>query len=458
MSNYNIYYNGAFDTVLSNYTLSVTGPGQVVVTSPEANDQLVGITSPNVANQQGAQFMFVYDKKQNENSIDLKNFKWIETNKTQISFIGADQLLTSNADGSFNYIDPPTFKGYLVYNNETGIQWEATTIDLPFEAGKLSQIIAYESFTGKAVSIAAPLNNFVLYSSITTPTGLAWGYVTPLMLGVPVNQIQDNLFLKIGKNNTFTIAEIPEFNMDNIVDGAIVYYYTDNTDTKFMTGISPPTRTNQILYSVYSNNMVSYAWGYITTDHFGIQPSSLNSNHSILITNNSKQIEAVPADTLFNTPFCNLFMNFSTPVSFTSSIDIYSLSLNTTNKGISEYNTFKPENIVQFNYFINMCLLSNFTNAVFSYDPSICIGIQLQVRIEYSDDSTILLNPVIRQNFTGAGFTFSLSGGLTVTLPSTTKGISRLNVILTPVNFNGTGVGFINFQNFYFKNQYIDEI
>ena len=58
-NNSNIFYNGAFDTLLSNYTLSVSGGGQIIVTNPDNNNQLIGIPAPVFSSIEAQDYMLI---------------------------------------------------------------------------------------------------------------------------------------------------------------------------------------------------------------------------------------------------------------------------------------------------------------------------------------------------------------------------------------------------------------
>ena len=452
-TNYNIFYNGAFNTLLSNYTLNATGVGQVLVTNPLNQNQLIGIIAPNVNVIGKKSYTFVYNKKVNDTTINIENFQWVETDASTISFTNEWQLLTAGKNGNFEYIQPPNFTpGYLVYNADRGITWESTTTPLPFIEGRQSQIIGYEYYTGKTVAIGAALNNYILYSTTATPSGIDWGYLTPLMLGISLNQIQDNLFVKVNQNNTFSLEEAPIYNYDNLFNGSVVYYHIGTNDERYFTGSKSPTVTGQIMYSIFNGSVISYDWSYLTTDQLGIPRITLTENTHFLRTDSSGVITAIDADYLINAPFCNVGFYFNTPYNI-SSTDIYTLSKAASTNNITEMNVFQNNSIIQVNWTINLCLTDNFDSAIFGYPNGFYID--LTIVIEYTDDTHNDFD-IGKQYVQGVNYTFSLNGTYVFITPESSAEINRINIILTPGNINNAVYNFIGSQNYFIRSQYID--
>lgn len=444
----NIFYNGAFDTLLSNYTLSVSGGGQIIVTNPDNNNQLIGIPAPVFSSIEAQDYMLIYSKKYNEYGILLSNYEWVRTNSSQIGFTKEWQLLTSDTQGKFKYIDAPNLnEGYLTYNSEEGITWKNTTTTLPFIPGQFSQIIAYETYTGNAVSLAAFMNNYVLYSTTTTNTGLAWGYVTPLMLGINPSQIQNNLVIRVNQDNTFDTVEIPIFNYDLIKNGAIVYFYRGPNDETYFKGTNVPSLSNQVLFSTISQGNYTYSWSYVTTSHLGIDATRFKENQTYLLcTNSNKNIFPFSIDSVVNAPYYYNSANFETPYLFDSETSILQLSTKTSDSVILETNQIKSKDTIQIVYKLSLCILDNFTAIQFGYnDTKIDIKLKLN-NIEIPIDTWYL---------SASSYTFNYTGSYVLFVPESVTGDVTIDLVLTPNYYN---MYFIGLQNVFVRMQFRPDV
>lgn len=259
-----IYYDGTYKTALSNYTISVSGGGQILVSDVNDWYKFVGIKPPTDSDVYAntRQLMLVYTKPVTGDAFDIANYSWISTDAGQIKFTKAWQLLTATNAGNFNYIDPPTTNEtyYLKYVPSAGIQWTTIVNTLPFVENVKSQIIGYDATANQAVNVTGTRANYVLQTTNANNTGLQFGYVTPANLNLNYQTIEGTAMVMAKSNNTFELANIYPFSQD-LNDGEIIFLDKSDPENPYFNGIDSTSNQFQMLYTV-RNDAGFMRWKY----------------------------------------------------------------------------------------------------------------------------------------------------------------------------------------------------
>lgn len=274
-----IYYDGTYKTALSNYTISVSGGGQILVSDVNDWYKFVGIKPPTDSDVYAntRQLMLVYTKPVTGDAFDIANYSWISTDAGQIKFTKAWQLLTATNAGNFNYIDPPTTNEtyYLKYVPSAGIQWTTIVNTLPFTENVKSQIIGYDATANQAVNVTGTRANYVLQTTNANNTGLQFGYVTPANLNLNYQTIDGTAMVMARSNNTFELANIYPFSQD-LKDGEIIFLDKSDPSNPYFNGIDSTSNQFQMLYTV-RNEAGFMRWKY---DYFNQAVAGLGQDTS----------------------------------------------------------------------------------------------------------------------------------------------------------------------------------
>lgn len=272
-----VYYDGTYKTALSNYIITVTGGGQILVSDVNDWNKFVGIKPPTESDvwANTRQLMLVYTKPVTGDAFDTANYSWISTDAGMIKFTKAWQLLTATREGNFNYIDPPTENEtfYLKYVPSAGIQWTTVVNSLPFVPNVKSQIIGYDATENKAVNVTGNRANYVLTTTNFNNTGLQFGYVTPATLNLNYQVIEGTAVVMARNNNTFSLEKMYPFSQD-LKDGEIIFLDITDPQNPFFNGIKSTTSQFHMLYT-HENENGKMRWKY---DYFRQEVAGLGSD------------------------------------------------------------------------------------------------------------------------------------------------------------------------------------
>lgn len=269
-----IFFDGTYETPLSNYTISSSGGGQILISSPEDPTKFVGIAAPTTSEvwANTRQLMLVYTKPTTDgNTLSIDNFSWISTESGQLSFSQEWQLLSSTNNGNFQYINPPSQgqTNYLCYVQGTGIQWTPVVNTYPFAADIKGQIITYDAVNNVATVISSTLSNQVLQGSNTAPTGLTFGYVRPSNLDLDYRIIQGSALVVANSNNTFGLSSA--YGYDYELENGQIAYLDQTESTATIRGIPAPTDINLLLYTTRNEfNLIRWTYGHLTQQMAGL--------------------------------------------------------------------------------------------------------------------------------------------------------------------------------------------
>ena len=275
-----IFYDGTYKTALSNYIISVTGGGEILVSDVHDWNKFVGIKPPTDSDAYAntRQLMMVYTKPVTGNALDTANYSWISTDAGMIKFTQAWQLLTATSEGNFTYVDPPTENTiqYLYYDPASGIDWTPVVNDLPFIRNVKSQIIGYDATDNYAVNVIGTRANYVLQTTNNTDTGLQFGYITPANLNLNYQTIEGTAMVMAKSNNTFELGNIYPFSQD-LKDGEIIYLDKSDPDNPYFNGIDSSSNQFQMLYTVL-NDSGFMRWKY---DYFNQAVAGLGEDRTL---------------------------------------------------------------------------------------------------------------------------------------------------------------------------------
>lgn len=238
-----IFYDGTYKTALSNYIISVSGGGQILVSDVNNWNNFVGIKPPTDSDAYAntRQLMLVYTKPVTGDAFDTANYSWISTDAGMLKFSKAWQLLSSTNTGNFRFIDPPldTQTYYLQYTPNNGINWVTVVNNFPFEENVKSQVLGYDATNNQAVSIIGYRKDYVLKTVQDNSTGLEFGYVTPSTLNLNYQTIDGTSMVIATNKNTFELSNIYPFSQD-LEDGEIIYLDKSDPDYPYFNGIDAP--------------------------------------------------------------------------------------------------------------------------------------------------------------------------------------------------------------------------
>lgn len=275
-----IFYDGTYKTALSNYIITVTGGGQILVSDVNDWNKFVGIKPPTDSDVYAntRQLMLVYTKPTSGDAFDTANYSWISTDAGMLKFTKAWQLLSATQTGNFQYIDPPTTNEtyYLQYVPRTGIQWTTIVNTLPFTPNVKSQIIGYDATANQAVNVTGTHANYVLQTTNANTTGIQFGYVTPATLNLNYQTIQGSAMVMAKSNNTFELSNMYPFSQ-NLDDGEIIFLDKTDPDNPFFNGIKATTSDFQMLYT-YTNESGKIRWKY---DYFNQAIAGLGQDTTV---------------------------------------------------------------------------------------------------------------------------------------------------------------------------------
>lgn len=274
-----IFYDGTYKTALSNYIISVSGGGQILVSDVNNWNNFVGIKPPTDSDAYAntRQLMLVYTKPVTGDAFDTANYSWISTDAGMLKFSKAWQLLSSTNTGNFRFIDPPldTQTYYLQYTPNNGINWVTVVNNFPFEENVKSQVLGYDATNNQAVSIIGYRKDYVLKTVQDNSTGLEFGYVTPSTLNLNYQTIDGTSMVIATNKNTFELSNIYPFSQD-LEDGEIIYLDKSDPDYPYFNGIDAPQSNYQMLYTV-TNEIGKIRWIY---DYFTQEVAGLGTDYT----------------------------------------------------------------------------------------------------------------------------------------------------------------------------------
>lgn len=274
-----IFYDGTYKTALSNYIISVSGGGQILVSDVNNWNNFVGIKPPTDSDAYAntRQLMLVYTKPVSGDAFDTANYSWISTDAGMLKFSKAWQLLSSTNTGNFRFVDPPldaqTY--YLQYTPNNGINWVTVVNNFPFEENVKSQVLGYDATNNQAVSVIGYRKDYVLKTVQDNNTGLEFGYVTPATLNLNYQTIDGTSMVIATNKNTFELSNIFPFSQD-LEDGEIIFLDKSDPDYPFFNGIDAPQSEHQMLYTV-TNEIGKIRWIY---DYFTQEVAGLGSDQT----------------------------------------------------------------------------------------------------------------------------------------------------------------------------------
>lgn len=289
-----IFYDGTYKTALSNYTISVSGGGQILVSDVNDWYKFVGIKPPTDSDVYAntRQLMLVYTKPVTGDAFDIANYSWISTDAGQIKFSKAWQLLTATNAGNFNYIDPPTTNEtyYLKYVPSAGIQWTTIVNTLPFTENVKSQIIGYDATANQAINVTGTRANYVLQTTNANNTGLQFGYVTPANLNLNYQTIEGTAMVMAKSNNTFELANIYPFSQD-LNDGEIIFLDRSDPENPYFNGIDSTSNQFQMLYTVRNEaGFMRWKYDYFNQAVAGLGQNTTETNGKLAMWSNGRLI------------------------------------------------------------------------------------------------------------------------------------------------------------------------
>lgn len=259
-----VFYDGTYKTALSNYIITVTGGGQILVSDVNNWNKFVGIKPPTDSDAYAntRQLMLVYTKPTSGNVFDTANYSWISTDAGMIKFQRAWQLLTATSEGNFEYINPPTTNEiyYLYYDPAGGIKWTTVVNNLPFTPNVKSQIIGYDVGNQQAINIIGTRANYVLQTTNANNTGLQFGYISPANLNLNYQTIDGYSAVIAKSNNTFELSHFYKFSQ-NLQDGEIIYLDKSDPNEPFLNGIDVTSNQYMMLYTI-ENDAGFMRWKY----------------------------------------------------------------------------------------------------------------------------------------------------------------------------------------------------
>lgn len=289
-----IFYDGTYKTALSNYIISVSGGGQILVSDVNDWNKFVGIKPPTDSDVYAntRQLMLVYTKPVTGNAFDTANYTWISTDAGQIKFTKAWQLLTATNAGNFNYIDPPTTNEtyYLKYVPAAGIQWTTIVNSLPFVENVKSQIIGYDATANQAVNVTGTRAYYVLQTTNANNTGLQFGYVTPATLNLNYQTIEGTAMIMAKSNNTFELSNIYPFSQ-NLKDGEIIFLDMSDPENPYFNGIHSTSSQFQMLYTVRNEaGVMRWKYDYFNQAVAGLGQEPADTEGKLAMWSNARLI------------------------------------------------------------------------------------------------------------------------------------------------------------------------
>lgn len=272
-----VFYDGTYKTALSNYIITVSGGGQILVSDVNDWNKFVGIKPPTDSDVYAntRQLMLVYTKPVIGDAFSTDNYSWISTDAGMLKFTKAWQLLSATNEGNFLYINPPTTNEtyYLKYVPSAGIQWTTIVNTLPFAQNVKSQIIGYDATANQAVNITGLRSNYVLQTTNFNNTGLQFGYVTPATLNLNYQTIDGNSVVVAKQNNTFELQNFYPFSQ-NLQDGEIIFLDKSDPENPFLNGIDSTSNQFYMLYTVENGGFMRWQYDYFNqaVAGLGIEP------------------------------------------------------------------------------------------------------------------------------------------------------------------------------------------
>lgn len=288
-----VFYDGTYKTALSNYIITVSGGGQILVSDTVDWNKFVGIKPPTDSDVYAntRQLMLVYTKPPVGDAFSTDNYSWISTDAGMLKFTKAWQLLSATNEGNFLYINPPTTNEtyYLKYVPSAGIQWTTIVNTLPFIQNVKSQIIGYDATANQAVNITGTRANYVLQTTNFDNTGLQFGYVTPANLNVNYQTIDGNSVVVAKQNNTFELQHFYPFSQ-NLKDGEIIFLDKSDPENPFLNGIDSTSNQFYMLYTIDDGGYMRWQYDYFNQAVAGLGQEPKDTEGKLAMWSNARLI------------------------------------------------------------------------------------------------------------------------------------------------------------------------